>query len=283
MAVKTTGNKNTSKIDAERLKETGPFSKGNRQIFIYSIGASNEGHGRALPSNIDDYMAIYTAVAVSRQQGYNYRSHIPYSSDRVGDIAKDWNPAYIPMNELVSKTIADLKRDLHNLKRNGNSASHVIVISGHGGNNFLTERSGEISKALGVPFLYVPPFPGVKATLKGYGNVEIWHADHGEHSIGLFLGLLDKKKLEEINQVAKTDPLEALRRDPPIMGLGFYFRPELSGADTYKALREMENDVPKRFIESDKRIIADYDVGRQFMEGNIESAKKQIADFIRKN
>jgi creatinine amidohydrolase/Fe(II)-dependent formamide hydrolase-like protein len=269
-------------INGEKLKETGPFDRANRSIFIYSIGASNEGHGRALPSNIDDYMAIYTATHVSRHLGYNYRGHIPYSSDRVGAIAKDWNPAYISMNEMVRKMTRDLKIDIRNLKKNGNPASYVIVISGHGGNNFLKEREKGMSKALNIPFLYVPPFANVHATLKGYGEVDLWHADHGEHSIGLFLGLLDKKKLEEINKVARIDPLEALRRDPPIMGLGFYFVPELSGANKYNTLRKLENSVPRKFINKDKRIIVDYDVGRQFMEGNIESAKKQIKEFIRK-
>jgi creatinine amidohydrolase/Fe(II)-dependent formamide hydrolase-like protein len=274
--------RNAGVLDSERLKETGPFNKMNRTAFIYSIGASNEGHGRALPSNIDDHIAIYTATAISRKGGYNYRCHIPYSSDRVGPIARDWNPAYISMDELVGKLTRDLRRDIKNLQINGDLASHVVLVSGHGGNNFLKEREHEISKEIGQPFLYAPPFANVQVTLNGHGNVELWHADHGEHSVGLFLGLLDSKKLNEINRVAKADPIEALRRDPPIMGLGFYVLPELSGDNKYGALRTFGDSVTKKFIEHDRMIIADHDVGRRFMEGNIESTWKQIADFIRK-
>jgi creatinine amidohydrolase/Fe(II)-dependent formamide hydrolase-like protein len=270
-------------LDAKKLKESGPFQRSNREVLIYSIGASNEGHGSALPSNIDDYTAIRTAVSVSEQAGFTYRGHLPYSSDRSGLTAMDWNPGYIKREDLIKNVVIDIKRDIQNLEKYCTRTSHIAVIGGHGGNNFIKDEETKLFDALGVPFLYVPPFPGVYAKSKKYGKVVITHADHGEHSVALYLGLLDKEKLEKINKIAKKDPIEALRQNPPIMGLGFYVLPELGG-DRYKDLRSRHKDlldVAIRFVKRDKRVIADYDVGRQLFEGNVIAARKQIENFVK--
>jgi creatinine amidohydrolase/Fe(II)-dependent formamide hydrolase-like protein len=270
-------------LDGKKLKETGPFQRSNREVLIYSIGASNEGHGTALPSNIDDYTSIRTAVSVSEQTGFTYRGHLPYSSDRAGLTAMDWNPGYIKMEDLIKNVVTDIKRDIQNLERYGARTSHIAVISGHGGNNFIKDKETKLFDAIRVPFLYVPPFPGVYAKSKKYGKVIISHADHGEHSVALYLGLLDRKKLDKINKIAKKDPIKALIQNPPIMGLGFYVLPDLGG-DRYKALRSRHTDlldIAIKFVKKDKRIIADYDVGRQLFEGNVIAARKQIENFVR--
>lgn len=283
MTTKTTGNKNTQKIDPERLKETGPFPKENRRVLIYSIGAGNEGHGDALPSNIDDYMGRRTALLVSERTGFTYRGHIPYASSSSGEIARDWHPGYIPMADLIANMTNDILSDIQNLKKQGTEASHVAVISGHGGNNTLKKEEANITHVLGIPFFYMPPFPDVVAESKEYGRVVITHADHGEHSIALYLGLLDKKKLENINRIARTDPLEALRQNPPIMGLGYYVLPQLGG-DRYESVRSRHPellDMAKQFVEKDRKVIADFDVGRQLFEGNVDLATENIKKFVR--
>jgi len=270
-------------LDSEKLKATGLFHGSNREVLIYSIGASNEGHGNALPSNIDDYVAIRTAVLVSEQTGSTYRGHLPYSSDRAGITALDWNPGYIKMEDLIKNIVIDIKRDIQNLERYGFRTSHVAVIGGHGGNNFLKEEETKLCHAIGVPFLYIPPFHGVHAKSKRYGKVVISHADHGEHSVALYLGLLDKEKLDKINEIAKKDPIEAIRQNQPIMGLVFYVLPELGG-NRYQALRTRRKDlldVAIRFVKREKRIIADYDVGKQLFEGNVLATRKQIENFAK--
>jgi creatinine amidohydrolase/Fe(II)-dependent formamide hydrolase-like protein len=282
MATKATKN-NGGLIDPEKLKSTGPYPPQNRKVMLYSIGASNEGHGDALPSNIDDYMARRTAAQVSEQTGFNYRGHIPYSSDRVGEIARDWNPGYIPMSELITNTIRFIQQDVKTVERHLTEVSHVAIISGHGGNNFLKDAEADISKKIGKPFFYMPPFPGIHVDSKVHGRIDIAHADHGEHSVALYLGMVDLEKLANINRVAAKDPLEALRQNPPIMGLGYYILPQLGGP-RYEPLRAHQDlmDMALRFINKDRKIIADPEVGREFFEKNIAAAKQGIEGFIRK-
>lgn len=273
----------TGIIDGEKLKETGPFPKENRRVLIYSMGAGNEGHGDALPSNIDDYMGRRTALTVSERTGFTYRGHIPYSSDRASETAKDWNPGYIPMKDLIANMTNDILKDIQNLKKYGTDASHVVVISGHGGNNFLKQHEAALSWQFGIPFFYMPPFPDVVAESKEHGKIVITHADHGEHSIALYLGLLDMGKLDNINRIARTDPIEAIRQNPPIMGLGYYVLPQLGG-ERYESLRSRHKDLldmALQFVEKDKKVIADFDVGRQLFEGNINVATENIKKFVR--
>ena len=257
------------------MKVWGKFPRENYNVKIYSLGASNEGHGSALPVNIDDYMGQECALRVCKQTGCDYVGHFPYSGDRAGEMARDWNPGYMEKNEMIEHIVDDVKRD----QRKYPSFSHVVIISGHGGNNFL--ETEPLADSIGVPTLYIPPFPGAKATHPIYGEIVISHADHGEHSIAKYLGVLNEEKLREINKVAAKDPIRAIRENPPIMGLGYYVLPQLSG-DKYKELRERHQDLvdsANKFVNEDKMIIADYDVGRQLFEGFVEEAKNRVVKF----
>jgi creatinine amidohydrolase/Fe(II)-dependent formamide hydrolase-like protein len=254
--------------------------------LVFSIGASNESHGAALASNIDDYAAIMTATTVALRLGLTYVGHLPYSSDRAGEAARDWNPGYLAREELRRKVVEDVRRAI-DLQEDfqGNKASLVLVVSGHGGNNLLEEEAVAISEGLGVPFRYVGPFPkGSSVRSKKHGRLEITHADNGEHSVGLYLGLLDKKKLRKINATAKRDPEEALRQNPAIMGLGYYVLPGLSG-DEYGGLRARHRELlqtARKFL-SDRRVLADYDAGKQLMYKNIRDTLSQVRRIIRQN
>jgi creatinine amidohydrolase/Fe(II)-dependent formamide hydrolase-like protein len=271
-------------LSAEGQKENGPFEKRNRRVLVFSIGAGNESHGTALPSNIDDCAAIKIATDVAMKLGLTYVGHLPYSSDRTGSIAKDWNPGYIPKKVFLRMMVADLKRAIRVQSKFGNVPSHVIVIGGHGGNNFLKEEEASLGEELGIPFRYVPPFQGfIRMKSKKLDRIQITHADDGEHSVGLYLGLLDKRKLRIINEVAKKDPEEALRQNPAIMGLGYYVLPGLSGKK-YENLRSRHKELVNaalKFVKTDRRIIADYDIGKRLMEENVKSAVRQIRLTLR--
>jgi hypothetical protein len=189
------------------------------------------------------------------------------------------------MDELKERMVEGLKGSIRvQGELMGNRVSHIVVVSGHGGNNFLVGEEGSISKELGLPFRYIPPFQGIKSIRsKKHGKIQLTHADDGEHSVGLYLGLLDKRELRRINAVAKKDPAEALRQNPAIMGLGYYVLPDLSG-EKYKDLRERHKELfdrAMRFVAHDRRIIADYDVGRQLVEKNIQIAVRNIKELLR--
>ncbi len=272
-------------LSAESQKENGPFPSRNRRVLVFSIGAGNESHGAALPSNIDDYAAIMTGATAALRLGATYVGHLPYSSDRAGEVARDWNPGYVPKEELMERMVEDIKRAIRSQARFlSNKASLVVVVSGHGGNNFLKEEEARISRDLAVPFHYIPPFPaGSSVRTRRHGRMEITHADDGEHSVGLYLGLLDEEKLREINEVAEKDPLEALKQNPAIMGLGYYVLPELGG-DRYEDLRLRHDELLKRaakFVTSDRRVIADVEAGRALMRKNLNDTVRRIKRLLR--
>jgi hypothetical protein len=67
------------------------------------------------------------------------------------------------------------------------------------------------------------------------------------------------------------------------MGLGYYVLPDLSGKK-YEGLRTRHKelvDAALKFVKTDRKIIADYDVGKQLMEENIKSAIKQVRRTLR--
>jgi len=272
----------TTVLSAEGQKENGPFDSRNRTVLVFSIGAGNESHGAALASNIDDYAALVTATTVSMRLGLTYVGHLPYSGDRAGELARDWNPGCLARDELVSRVVQEVRRAVDLQRELGNAASLVVVVSGHGGNNLLEEEEAAISEASGVPFHYVRPFPrGSSVRTKKHGRVEITHADDGEHSVGLYLGLLDKKKLRKINDAARRDPEKALKQDPALMGLGYYVLPELSG-DRYEDLRARHGELvrtARKFLK-DRRVVADHDVGKKLMDKNVMDTLSQVNRII---
>jgi creatinine amidohydrolase/Fe(II)-dependent formamide hydrolase-like protein len=273
-------------LSAESQKENGPFDSRNRRVLVFSIGAGNESHGSALASNIDDYAAIMTAATVSMRLGLTYVGHLPYSGDRAGELARDWNPGYLPRDDLRTRLVQDVRRaiDLQG-ELQGSKPSLAVVVSGHGGNNLLEDEEAAISEALGVPFRYVRPFPrGSSVRSKRHGRVAITHADDGEHSVGLYLGLLDKRKLRKINEMARRDPEKALRQDPALMGLGYYVLPALSG-DRYEDLRVRHKELlrtARKFLR-DRRVVADYRLGKKLMDKNIADTLSLFKRIISQN
>jgi len=258
----------------------------NYQIKIISIGAYFENHGKALPLNIDDYIARHLAIRISQEIKGDYIGHLPYCGDREGKKAKDWNPGVMEKKVVVSGIISDLKNEVRKRKNLGlPTPLSFILVSGHGGNNYLTEEQEKISHTLDVPFLYLPPFKKISIKNKKFGKFEVTHADHAEHSIADYLGLVDKKNLKKINNLAKKDPIKALKEDPAIMGLGGYVLPEIGG-EKYKSLRDRHPELvrtARKFVQQEKKIIVDKEMGKLFIERAIKNAKKIIMRFLKTN
>ena len=85
------------------------------RIKIFSIGAHFENHGKALPSNIDDFIARHLAIRLSQEINCDYVGHLPYCGDREGKKAKDWNPGVMEREIVINGIISDIKNEL--LKR----------------------------------------------------------------------------------------------------------------------------------------------------------------------
>jgi|CXWL01.1.fsa_nt_gi creatinine amidohydrolase/Fe(II)-dependent formamide hydrolase-like protein len=266
--------------------ENQKYSKENYSIKLYSIGAHYENHGKALPFNIDDYIARHLATRLSEEICCDYIGHLPYCGDREGNNAKDWNPGVMEKEVVINGIISDIKNDLSKRKNLGLSPSTcIVIVSGHGGNNFLVEEQEKIGRLINMPFLYLPPFDKISIKHRKFGKLEITHADHAEHSVADFLGLLDKEELQKINNLAKKDPIRALKENPAIMGLGGYVLPEIGG-EKYQSLRVRHPELvkmAKKFIRSDKKIIVDKKVGELLIKRAIIMAKKRIRSFTMVN
>ena len=256
------------------------------QIKIFSLGAHFENHGKALPLNIDDYIGRHLAISISKELKGDYIGHLPYCGDREGKKAKDWNQGVMEKKIVIGGIISDIKREIQKRKKlEFPSPMCFVLVSGHGGNNYLKEEEENISKKTKVPILYLPPFHNIYIEHKKLGKLGVTHADHAEHSIADYLGLIDKKNLFKINNLAKTNPIKALKKDPAIMGLGGYVLPEIAG-DKYKSLRDRHPELVKtarKFILEDKKIIIDKQLGKMFIEKAVNNGKKTIELFLKSN
>lgn len=256
------------------------------QIKIFSIGAHFENHGKALPMNIDDHIARHLAIRLSQEINCDYVGHLPYCGDREGKKARDWNPGVMGKKVVINGIISDIKNELSKRRRlDLPSPRCIVLVSGHGGNNYLAEEQEKIGRITNIPFLYLPPFSKISIRHKKFGKLEMTHADHAEHSVADYLGLVDMKNLQKINNLARKDPIQALKENPAIMGLGGYVLPELGG-EKYKSLRVRHPELVEmanKFIKTDKKIIVDKKVGELFIEKAIKNAKKIIYSFLEKN
>jgi creatinine amidohydrolase/Fe(II)-dependent formamide hydrolase-like protein len=270
------------KIKTQHLK----FKSENYRIKIFSIGAHFENHGKALPMNIDDHIARHLAIRLSQDLNCDYLGHLPYCGDREGQKAKDWNPGVMGKKVVINGIISDIRNEVtKRSKLNLPAPLCIVLVSGHGGNNYLTDEQEKIAHDTKIPFLYLPPFSKISIKHKKFGMLEMTHADHAEHSVADYLGLLDKKNLQKINNLARKNPTKALIEDPAIMGLGGYVLPELGG-EKYKSLRDRHPELVKmaqNFIIKDKKIIVDKKAGELLIETAIKNAKKTINSFLKTN
>jgi creatinine amidohydrolase/Fe(II)-dependent formamide hydrolase-like protein len=250
--------------------------KNKPDVLLYSLGSIDEEHGPALPGMIDDVIAVRSAFDIFVQAGFRYRKHLPYVSDRVGEIARDWCPHWMPREKLVGRVISDIRADAARWPR---TVSHVVLINGHGGNNFLKEREQDISERIGIPFLFIVPLEGDGVMDPKLGRVECVHADTGEHSLAAYLGVLNTTRLRDINRTAAESPEKALKRWKALAGLGGYV---LYGGPRYRELRRPEYGLLKAaesFLRNPK-IIGDPGIGGKLYRKHLNRSLRLIRAFV---
>ena len=251
-----------------KMDDWGPFGKNEGKWLIFSIGNPEEGHGYALPRNIDDLVAQYTAHLIALKSGGRYVAHIPWATDYFVDIAKDWAPKIIPVEELVEKLKKFLKYHIEIFKQMGLPASRVFIYSGHGGNNPLSQYAENIKNELNLEKILIPSTDDTgasetlaKSVLEGLAKISseiapnegearklrrtfakiingASHASHFEHSAAAALGVLDEEKLKIMNQELERDFEAAIKKWPPIGGLGGY----ITAGGKYEILGTKDND-----------------------------------------
>jgi len=264
------------KLSQKQLESYGPHENENRRVVILTVGNDMEAHGYAMPPDIDSRNIRVIAQRACQRTGATFLGHLPYSTDSVGAIARNWSPWYLPFDEFVEKveeTASHLVRSLVFSPRK------VFILIGHGGNRLLPEENERLSKTLRAPVeAFMPGFADgfdVSDSEIGKALMEILfaggeHAYIMEHSAAAYLGDVDERKLAEMNAVAEQDPLKVLKRWPAVAGLGGYL--EFGGTE-FDPLREI--DGLRLSLEDFKRrrkIVADRELGEKVVEA--------ITDFV---
>nr|MDO8088696.1 creatininase family protein [Candidatus Sigynarchaeum springense] len=273
-----------------KMGDWGPFGEGESRAIVFSIGNPNEGHGPALSPDNDSRCANYVAYNVCERTGARFIAHIPYTTDRVGDIARDWSPGYMPMAECVQKSVAFVKYHCEALRSRGIPFSRIFVIVGHGGNNGIEAHAewkdlqatlgidaivftGTIKVDIGKLLRLLEPFSD--AEREAYLGVKGGHADTVEHSIATLYHGLDYGKVTMINRHIKERGMdETLKKWPVLGGLGGYLK---FGGARYDALRKVPGlaECLAKF-EEDGQIFIYPRLAKLLMESSIESIARLV-------
>lgn len=230
-----------------KMDDWGPYGKNEYQWLIFSVGNPEEGHGYALPRAMDDLSAKHLAHLIEIRTGQRYVAHIPYTTDHQGEVAKNWMPRYLPFEQFVQKTIEFLRFHINIIKEQKMPASKIMIVSTHGGNDDIGQKAEYIQQQLGIEKVWLITgaaaaqqvdrvLKNVEELAKQYAQpgedpddlafkyvqilTTVGHADHFEHSIAAAMGILDWEKLKVMNTLLEKDFEAALKKWPPIGGLG---------------------------------------------------------------
>ena len=269
-------------LNEERLSTYGPHTEENRRVVILTVGNDMEAHGFAMPPDIDSRNIRAIAQLACQRTGATFLGGIPYSTDSVGEIARNWSPRYLPCEQFVEKVAQSASQLVGSLTF---SPRKVFILIGHGGNRLLPMENERLSKALRLPVeAFMPGFAeGFDLTDFEVGEALMQilaaggeHAYIMEHSAAAYFGDVDEEKLAEMNRVAEKDPLEAWKRWPAVAGLGGYLE---FGGKEFDPLREIEglrlcvDDFKKR-----RKIVADKALGKAIVESVIEFVVNRIEE-----
>jgi len=270
----------TLKVNDSDLSASGPYPALRSRVLVFSQGNDFEWHGPALPADIDSRFARTMALRFSERTGATFAAHIPFTSDRVGEIARDWSPAYLPFEEFKEKLISFVGKIVHAWPV---KPFRVFILMGHGGVipflkdvSDVQEETGIETQAFFLPALGVKEvklpkdFEGtttLREILDGQGE----HAYIMEHSIAAYLGFLDRKKFDDLNRAAKENPEEVLKKWPALAGLGGYVK---FGGERYDILyQEIGTFCVEDFIKRRKIPISN-EAGKALVEAELSELER---------
>ncbi|MFX0124322.1 MAG: hypothetical protein ACFFAE_11840 [Candidatus Hodarchaeota archaeon] len=272
-----------------KMDDWGPFEQVSSNTLIFSIGNPWEGHGPALSPDNDSRCANFVAYYVSERSGAKFVAHIPYTTDQVGDIALDWSPVYIPMEECVNKCVDYIKYHCKILQEIGITFSRILIINGHGGNYGLEKFSiwDELRSKFGLSdLIFVNTYEvDIDEALQSQKYSEETcdayliavetrgHADTIEHSLATLYGGIDYGKFYQMNNFIKGGTEAALKKWPVLGGLGGYIK---FGGERYDPLRKVGLERCLRQFEEDGQIFLFPELAQIIMEHLIKRICKII-------
>ncbi len=248
-------------------------------VLVASIGAPDEAHGPALPSFFDDVYARYVVSQACNRTGAHYLGHIPVTGDSF-ELVKEWSREWAPNQVVIEKVSDYLKRAVklrrRELHANG-ELSKIIIFAGHGGLNFIKNYELILFNELNIPVTYIAPLEGLQFSDPKRGIIRPGHATDCEHSLALYLGHLNIRALDALNQDAAKDPFSILARFPVLNSLCGFMLKEYFPQEKYRVLRSMRSGCIEKTDEFIRRatdgkgaIYASYRAGQYFTQKDIQ-------------
>ena len=268
-----------------KMDDWGPYGKYEGDWLLFTVGNPNEGHGAALPRMVDDFHAKYVAQKVEFKTGSRYVAHIPYTTDRAGVVARDWGPQYMPEAEFIALVVKFMAYHIQIYRELGLKSDKILLIIGHGGDLGLIDAQEDIRQQLGVS-----RFECIFIIDNSYGDhlsgedlalcKTAGHASHVEHSLAAAMGVLDEEKLAEMNALIGKDIDQALKKWPPIGGLGGFIS---AGGKYEAALGSMKGDRFELWkcldaLKEKGKIVINKALGDQIIQLTIDRILKLIQD-----
>ncbi len=263
-------------------RHCGPFPDGRARVLVLTVGNDVEEHGPALPLDVDSRTVLAMAVRFTETTGATFAAHVPYTSDRVGDLALDWSPAFIPYDEFKEKLIAYCGAIVRAWPE---EPERVVLLIGHGGLLPLMSEIEEVEAGLGVrteahfppamgaAFLALPEGFEANDTLREIVGGKGEHAYIMEHSIAAHFGFLDREKLAELNRLAGEDPEAVLRRWPVLAGLGGFVK---FGDERYDPLRELVDDFCSDDFIARRQLPVSANAGAAVVEAALKELRQRV-------
>lgn len=266
------------KLTRSEIEQCGKFPPERRRVFIFSVGNDFEAHGPALPPEIDSLMARMLANQLALNTGAYYFGHIPYTSDRVGEVARDWSPEHLDFDLFLEKTIEFIKAAMGKFPW---PAERIIIFVGHGGLIPLLMMGDDLSREFGVKTRLgfvagvgqvalpkdLEARDAVETILAGAGE----HAYILEHSVAAAMGALDWEKLEALNRAAGQDPEQVLKQHPALAGFGGY---QLFGdPQRHGCLKEVGLEFVLQDFLKRRKIVVSKELGEILVQAALKNAE----------
>ncbi len=258
-----------------------PTGEMRRAVAVFSMGNACEAHGPALPPDIDDRTGAAIATRVACASGARYVGHVPYATDGVAELAREWSPAYLAFDDFFAATV-DIVSTL--LRHSYDVAAQprprvVAFVSGHGGNGILAPHLDRLARELRVERCLYSLSMRVPDGARG-----VQHADGIEHSVARALGrgCLDVARLAAVDAELRDDAsfFTTIRNHPAMAGMsGFY----IFGDDRFDVLRARDAGVKEsvRAFCDERHVDADLARGRSVVDHTVDTITEELLEAAR--
>jgi 2-amino-5-formylamino-6-ribosylaminopyrimidin-4(3H)-one 5'-monophosphate deformylase len=162
-----------------RYKSGNVMSPEVHRIGILALGSHLENHGAALPIDTDAKIASYLALESSFRTGAKFLG-VLYAATEFPYIK---HGIHVDVEELVEKRLKPTLKSAQKCLQ----IDKVIIVNGHGGNVPVKDYLNDLEDELDLRILFNNKIVEIEGP----------HAASGELSMGIILGIVDERKIQE--------------------------------------------------------------------------------------